>query len=81
MGSRTRNRMIIQLVDVHDEHYSDAVAAAKVILGSLRGADRIVIENSDLAEDQWEEMRQYLERRGVVMFHDHDDGFPVAEMS
>lgn len=69
----------ISLTQITANMESDAVAAGKLVLAALTDASTVTIEDNDLAEDVWEEMVQYLGRRGVTIRYDHDDAFPVAE--
>jgi len=69
---------MIKLVDIdaHDESY--AVACGKVVMATVSSAGRAMIEENDLTEQQWDEMHQYLSRRGVSLEYDHELGYPVA---
>lgn len=68
----------ISLTDISPENESTAVAAGKMVLAAMPADGRLMIEDNDLAEDVFAEMKAYLFSRGVRVHYDHDAGFPVA---
>lgn len=71
----------ISLTDIIPENESTAVAAGKMVLAAMPADGRLMIEDDDLAEDVFGEMKAYLSRRGVRVHYDHDAGYPIASRS
>lgn len=75
MTKTTLNLGAIEAVNV-----SDAVARGRAIIEALSDADVVMLDTDETngSETTWDEMVAYLDRRGVSVKYDHDDGYPHA---
>ena len=74
------NKATVNLGTVEAVNVSDAVARGRAVIEALSEADAVMLDTDDTdgSEVVWDEMVAYLDRRGVSVAYDHDDGNAYA---